>query len=76
MRPLLSWKKVQVRPSSDLLCTPFVLRVSASSLDFVGWVSVYEQRVGTPILSLLCGPLARVVLWGYCASKLLISHHC
>jgi hypothetical protein len=30
----------------DLLCIPFVLatRVSASSLAFVGWVSVYEQQ--------------------------------
>jgi hypothetical protein len=40
VRPLLSLKKVQVRPSLDLLCTPFVLATSvgASSLAFVGWV--------------------------------------
>ena len=25
--------------------------------------------VDTPILSLLCGPLARAVSWGYCLSK-------
>jgi hypothetical protein len=27
--------------------------------------------VDTPILSLLCGPLARAVSWGYCLLKLL-----